>query len=72
MHFFILSAVNNYRVSSAARACIVSNWCVRITKCCRKDIKGHQSSGRPRGRVRGGPYPSIRPDTCLRLKFLQR
>ena len=38
MHFFILSAVNNYCVSSSARAFIVSNWCVRITKCCRKDI----------------------------------
>ena len=38
---------------------------------CRKDIKGHQSSGRSRGRVRGSG-PPIRPDTSLRLKSLQR
>ena len=57
MHFFILSDVNNYCVSSSARACIVSNWCVRITECCRKDIKGHQSSGGSRGRVQGVRTP---------------
>ena len=41
MHFFILSAVNNYCLSSSERASIVSNWCVRSTECYRKDIEGH-------------------------------
>ena len=56
---FILSAVYNDCVSSSKRASIASNWCVRIyTECCRKDVKGHQSSGRSRGRVRT-------PRTCV-------
>ena len=55
---FILSAVYNDCVSSSERASIASNWCVRIyTECCRKDIKGHQSSGGSRGRIRGVRTP---------------
>ena len=68
---FILSAVYDC-VSSSERSSVASNWCVRITEYCRKDIKGHQSSGGSRGRVRGVQTPSIRPETCLRLKSLQR
>ena len=50
---FILPSVYDC-VSSSERASIASNWCVRSTECCRKDIKGHQSSSR--GRVWGcGP-----------------
>ena len=55
---FILSAVYNDCVSSSDRASIASNWCVQIyTECCRKDIKGHQSSGGSRGRMRGVRTP---------------
>ena len=66
------SVVYNDCVSSSERASVASNWCVRITKCCRKDIKGHQSSGESRGMVRGvrTPPPPIRPDNCLILKSL--
>ena len=54
----ILSAVYNDCVSSSERASVASNGCVRIyTECCRKDIKGHQSSGGSRGRVRGVRTP---------------
>ena len=48
---FILSAVYNDCVSSSERASIASKCCVRITKCCGKDIEGHQSSSKSRGRA---------------------
>ena len=55
---FILSAIYNDCVSSSERASTASYWCVRIyTECCRKDIKGHQTSGGSRGRVRGVRTP---------------
>ena len=47
-------------------ASVASNWCVRITKCWRKDIKGHQSSGGSRWRVWGSaPLPPPPPSDLI-------
>ena len=59
----LLCRLNPLLVSSFERASIVSNWCVRITECCRKDIKGHQRSGVSRGMVQGVRTP---PDFLMK------
>ena len=76
MHFFyFIAAVYNDCVSSSERVSIASNRvcsnCHELPNAVERMSKGTEAVADPGGGP-GGSVSPIRPDTCLRLKSLQR